>query len=216
MPNMSASASWLRVCVFMIGVSTKKKIDTSSITSGSTAGSLTPRMPHFVPQRLRHQSSDHFRNANAGTMTSMNKLSICNVVEDVMAHLVAHYGLDLLQRAAAQQVVVQVMRMVVPNPLTLALMRVVCFEASISHTSWRECRWPAPFDSTGTVTLRIVEARHLIEDGHMNTGTIMMENTMKHQLTTAPQIHHVRGSLRTTANSATTTRPPKQTPSQAL
>src|SRR5271166_1256738 len=103
------------------------------------------------------------------------------------------------------------MRMVLPNPLTLALMRVVCFEASIIHTSFAGMLLALAIARMGSVTLGSSRRVTLLNVGTMNTGTIMIANTKSTMLTTAPQIHHVRGSFLTTQNSTTMATPPSST-----
>src|ERR1700758_2817016 len=69
------------------------------------------------------------------------------------------------------------MRMVFPKPLTFALIRVVCLEASISYTSWAAMPLaPASpwngwvffwfFCTANLFYLRIVEHRDLVEYGN--------------------------------------------------
>src|ERR1017187_8850963 len=79
--------------------------------------------------------------------------------------------------------------MVWPKPLTLALMRVVCFEASISQTSFAGIPFARARLRMGAVTLGSSRRVTLLKMGTMNTGTIITENTMNSEVTIAPQIH---------------------------
>src|SRR5664279_66986 len=103
------------------------------------------------------------------------------------------------------------MRMVWPNPLTLALMRVVCFDASIVHTSCAGMPLARAIARIGVVTLGSSSRVTLLKVGTMNMGTIMTVKTMSTMLATEPQSHQVRGSFLTTQNSTTTNKPPSST-----
>ncbi len=73
------------------------------------------------------------------------------------------------------------MRMVLPNPLTLALMRVVCLEASIVHTSCAGMPLACAIARIGCVTFGSSSRVTLLNIGTMNTGTIMTTKTMKNR-----------------------------------
>jgi len=64
----------------------------------------------------------------------------------------------------------------------------------------------------GRVTFGSSNFETLLKIGCRYTGPIITANTMNNMVTTAPQIHQVRGSFLTTQNSSTVRMPPIITP----
>ncbi len=99
--------------------------------------------------------------------------------------------------------------MVLPNPLTFALIRVVCFEASISYTSFAAIPFARASDKIGAVILGLSSTFGVLNIGMITTGTIITPSIANTIVTIAPQICQVRGNFRTTPTSAITTNPPR-------
>ena len=93
-------------------------------------------------------------------------------------------------------------RSVPKRPLTFALTRFDCFEASISQTSPVAIPLARASERIGVTTRGSSSFFGLLKSGTMSTGAITPPNATKAMVTIAPQIHQVRESLRTTAYSA--------------
>ena len=81
---MSASYSCVRVCVLKIGVITKANIAASSMTTGSTAVSPTPRTSQAAPHFLNAASSVHRNNATGKSNLHESSVSM-NLTAEYMS-----------------------------------------------------------------------------------------------------------------------------------
>ena len=90
-----------------------------------------------------------------------------------------------------------VIRSVPKRPLTLALTRFDCFDASISQTSPVWMPFARASERMGATTRASCSFFGLLNSGTISTGAISAPNAAKAMLTAAPQIHQLRGSRRT-------------------
>ena len=89
-----------------------------------------------------------------------------------------------------------VIRIVPPRPLTFALTRLVCFEASISQTSLASIPLARARERIGCTTRWSARRFGLLNSGTITTGAISAMKAQKAIVAIAPQTHQVRGSAR--------------------
>ena len=94
------------------------------------------------------------------------------------------------------------MRSVPSAPLTFALMRLLCFDASISHTSVAAIPFCRASRRIGSTTRASASFFGELKIGVSTTGAITLPKNTNAIPAIAPHTHHVRGSLRTIAYSA--------------
>ena len=95
------------------------------------------------------------------------------------------------------------MRIVLPNPLTLALMRVVWRLASICQTSLVGMPLAWAMRRMGVVILGSSSFLGVLKMGCRKTGPMATRMIVRTKVAAAPQIHQVFGNLRTMAKRIT-------------
>ena len=132
-PYMSASNSMVRVMVLPTGVVKKKNTEKTMTANGSTARSADAANLPVIPHRARSKFDSPVQEGeNDDDHDANHHKAFVGVVQHVVPHLVTHGGFDLGSVQRFSRLSLREMRSVPANPLTFALTRLDCREASNS------------------------------------------------------------------------------------
>src|SRR5437879_183627 len=169
-------------------------------------------IPRRPPLRQREINSPIDERETYEDQHSTDHQPFVLMIENVMANLVAHRRLNLRQRAALQQVIVQRDSHRIGETADVCAHPIRLPEASNSYPSLAGIPLARAIRRIESLTRTFSRLLYLLKRGAIYTGAIKLTNAKKTIMSTAPQTHQVLPRRRTSPNKGTIRIAPSTTP----